>query len=72
VTHKDAYLFTDGRYFLQAEKQLDKLASIDSLISNSLTSCQELDFDEARPSGCADVARILEQGEILDFVNRFL
>lgn len=24
VTLKDAYLFTDGRYFLQAEKQLDQ------------------------------------------------
>ena len=23
VTLKDAFLFTDGRYFLQAEKQLD-------------------------------------------------
>jgi Xaa-Pro aminopeptidase len=24
VTHKDAFMFTDGRYFLQAEKQLDR------------------------------------------------
>lgn len=24
VTQNDAFLFTDGRYFLQAEKQLDK------------------------------------------------
>ncbi len=24
VTSDDAYLFTDGRYFLQAEKQLDQ------------------------------------------------
>jgi hypothetical protein len=24
VTLKDAFLFTDGRYFLQAEKQLDR------------------------------------------------
>ncbi len=24
VTPEDAYLFTDGRYFLQASKQLDK------------------------------------------------
>jgi hypothetical protein len=29
VTNKEAFLFTDGRYFLQAEKQLDKLAAGD-------------------------------------------
>lgn len=28
VTSKDAYLFTDGRYFLQAEEQLDKSVTI--------------------------------------------
>lgn len=27
VTLKDAFLFTDGRYFLQAEKQLDSCVS---------------------------------------------
>jgi hypothetical protein len=26
VTHDNAYLFTDGRYFLQAEQQLDRSA----------------------------------------------
>jgi hypothetical protein len=24
ITHDEAYLFTDGRYFLQAEQQLDR------------------------------------------------
>jgi len=28
VTKDRAYLFTDGRYFLQAEKQLDKSVQI--------------------------------------------
>jgi hypothetical protein len=35
VTHTDAFMFTDGRYFLQAEQQLDKLATVD-LINASL------------------------------------
>lgn len=51
VTQNDAFLFTDGRYFLQAEKQLDKY----DLSASQCSQCsqyivQELDSDEARPS----------------------
>ena len=36
ITLKDAFLFTDGRYFLQAEKQLDKCVDgIDLRLTNT-------------------------------------
>lgn len=65
VTEKEAFMFTDGRYFLQAEKQLDE--SVDLRVSNvaSLTyRDQELDSDEARPSGCTNMAGIFGESEI--------
>lgn len=52
MTSNDAYLFTDGRYFLQAEQQLDRYEhrSLRYVISLKISWLQELDFDEARAS----------------------
>ncbi|KAJ3507038.1 hypothetical protein NLJ89_g6529 [Agrocybe chaxingu] len=55
VTLDNAYLFTDGRYFLQAEKQLDRL-SLD---------VQQLDFDEARATRYTLSPLILAEGELI-------
>jgi hypothetical protein len=44
VTLDEARLFTDGRYFLQAEKQLDKLSAV-------LRSCCHYVFRLNRISG---------------------
>ena len=50
VTLDNAYLFTDGRYFLQAEQQLDKCATLHDMSTlQSLTFEQKLDIDEAGP-----------------------
>jgi hypothetical protein len=70
VTNKNAFLFTDGRYFLQAEKQLDKSAVYDQFPSSNLLTCisQELDFDEKWPSRSSDLAGIPLEGE---FFYRF-
>ena len=52
MTTDRAYLFTDGRYFLQAEKQLDK--SVQIVLRSAgllgLSRVQKLDFDEAGPT----------------------
>lgn len=34
VTPEDAYLFTDGRYFLQASKQLDKYVLYSNVVND--------------------------------------
>jgi len=53
VTLDKAFLFTDGRYFLQAEKQLDQLAYISfRLLGMDSILEQELDADEAGASWC--------------------
>jgi hypothetical protein len=68
VTNKEAFLFTDGRYYLQAEKQLDKLAQPKFNLhaeTYQKFAIQELDFDEKWPSKCSYVARIPLEGEML-------
>ena len=55
MTPSGAYLFTDGRYFLQAEKQLDQYVrypSSGTVLFNNLVTVinQELDLDETRSS----------------------
>lgn len=54
VTVDAAYLFTDGRYFIQAEKQLDKLRTVPhfSLLSHAHeTLIQQLEINEDGSSG---------------------
>ncbi|KAG9218076.1 hypothetical protein CCMSSC00406_0010090 [Pleurotus cornucopiae] len=57
ITTKGAFLFTDGRYFLQAEQQLDQYVycTRSLVVTNSL---QELDVDETRPARRTDMARL--------------
>jgi hypothetical protein len=54
ITLDNAYLFTDGRYFLQAGKQLDQLAAafVIDAEDTQLIIEQELEIDEARSSWC--------------------
>lgn len=61
ITTKAAFLFTDGRYFLQAEQQLDQcvLSTRSLIVTNSL---QELDVDETRPARRTDMARLSVKG----------
>jgi hypothetical protein len=39
VTNEEAFLFTDGRYYLQAEKQLDKSAAYDQFYDRRNNIC---------------------------------
>ena len=47
MTLEKAFLFTDGRYFLQAEKQLDGYEIL-QCFTQVYSFVQELDVDEAR------------------------
>ncbi|KAF5383143.1 hypothetical protein D9615_005019 [Tricholomella constricta] len=63
VTVENAFLFTDGRYFLQAAKQLDQSDIGPYVLWLSLIrGTQKLDINEARFTRCTDMAGIPLQG----------
>jgi len=77
VTNEKAFLFTDGRYFLQTEHQLDKLEPIAEIFLRLIFiyfyfyfTFQELDLDEKWPSRCSNVATIPREGKI-SYISRF-